>query len=183
MLLLSIASYGFESNNNWAKPINDNNLKNFHQVAPLIYRSAQPYHQGFKALEQYSIKSVLDLRLFHKDMPLVPNTLKIYQVPLFASVLNHTNMIKATNILANTKQPILVHCLHGSDRTGAVIALYRMVCQDWSKQSAIQEMTQGDFGYHSIFGNIPHYLNSANIANLRKVIKGSNCPASPKSIY
>ena len=66
--------------------------------------------------------------------------------------------------------PLLVHCLHGSDRTGVVIAMYRIINQGWSKQQAIDELENGGFGFHSIFFNIPAYVNDADISQLKAAI-------------
>lgn len=46
---------------------------------------------------------------------------------------------------------MVVHCWHGSDRTGAVIAAYRIVQQGWSQHDAIDEMINGGYGFHPIF--------------------------------
>jgi hypothetical protein len=39
-----------------------------------------------------------------------------------------------------TLYPIFVHCLHGSDRTGCIIALWRVTHDGWSVADAIEEM-------------------------------------------
>jgi protein tyrosine/serine phosphatase len=64
--------------------------------------------------------------------------------------------------------PFLVHCQHGADRTGTMIAIYRMAVQGWRKEEAIQEMTTGDFGYHTVWGNLIRYLNALDVEALRK---------------
>ena len=46
--------------------------------------------------------------------------------------------------------PVLVHCLHGSDRTGTIVAMYRIVEQGWTREAAIAEMTGGGYGYHAV---------------------------------
>lgn len=48
---------------------------------------------------------------------------------------------KALAVLQDPKQqPVFIHCSHGKDRTGLVIALLRIKSEGWSKQAAIQEM-------------------------------------------
>ncbi len=38
------------------------------------------------------------------------------------------------------EKPVLIHCLGGSDRTGIMVALYRVQFQGWSKDRAKREM-------------------------------------------
>ena len=87
-----------------------------------------------------------------------------------------TEMLDALQTIATADSPVLVHCWHGADRTGTVIALYRMVCQSWSREQALDELQHGDYGYHAIFDNIPAYLQQVDIAKLRRQVSGVNCP-------
>jgi tyrosine-protein phosphatase SIW14 len=36
-----------------------------------------------------------------------------------------------------------------------MIAVYRIAVQGWSKAEAIREMTEGDFGFHRTWSNLP----------------------------
>ncbi len=159
----------------WARPIVDKHLENFYQVSPWLYRAAQPYKPGFQALPVHGIGEVLDLRLYHRDVPAVDAPLNLHQAPLFASLLNQQQVIKALNVIANARKPILVHCLHGSDRTGLVVAMYRVVCQNWSKQQALDELQHGNFGFHSVFSNIPAFIENADIQQWRQWVQGPAC--------
>jgi hypothetical protein len=47
--------------------------------------------------------------------------------------------------------PIYIHCELGRDRSGLIVALYRVRCQHWSLQAAYCEMER--FGFH-------HYLRA-----------------------
>jgi protein-tyrosine phosphatase len=70
--------------------------------------------------------------------------------------------------LENSKKPALVHCLHGSDRTGAVVAAYRMTYENWSKEDAIAEFKEERFGYHEKwFPTILEVLQSIDIDSLK----------------
>ena len=66
--------------------------------------------------------------------------------------------------------PVLVHCHHGADRTGLIIALYRLLSQGWSREAAIDELIHGGYGFHPIWANIPRYLQSADLSDLRSRI-------------
>lgn len=45
---------------------------------------------------------------------------------------------------------VLVHCYHGADRTGLIVASYRVIYQNWDLNEAKREMQQGPYGYHSV---------------------------------
>ncbi|MBU0654296.1 MAG: tyrosine-protein phosphatase [Gammaproteobacteria bacterium] len=162
----------------WAKPVAAHHLQNFWQVSPLLYRSAQPYVDGFRELPKLGIGEVLDLRLYHLDVPAEDIPLTLHRAPLFASSINEEKVISALQVIANAKRPVLVHCLHGSDRTGLVVAMYRVVCQGWSKQQAIAEMVGGGYGYHSVFENIPDFIEKVDVEAARQEVHGAACPAA-----
>ena len=64
-----------------------------------------------------------------------------------------------------------MHCWHGSDRTGTVIAMYRMVVQGWSREDALDELVNGGYGYHTIYRNIPAYIRNVDIDSIRQQLK------------
>ena len=85
-----------------------------------------------------------------------------------ATLLGLDDLIEAMRIIRDKKGPLLFHCWHGSDRTGAVAAMYRMVFQGIPKQQALDEMVEGIFGFHMIFDNLIDTIQEANITQIRK---------------
>ena len=57
----------------------------------------------------------------------------------------------------------LVHCYHGADRTGLIVASYRVIYQNWDLNEAKREMQQGPYGYHSVWKNIDNFFNDKKI--------------------
>ena len=57
------------------------------------------------------------------------------------------------------KTPVLVHCAAGSQRTGGVIALYRVLVQGWTTDAAEREMAAYDWR-PSDDRALPLYLNA-----------------------
>ena len=84
--------------------------------------------------------------------------------------ISEDQLINALRIIKNRKGPIVFHCHHGSDRTGAVCAMYRIVFQGVSKQKAIQEMTEGGFGFHRIYKNIIRTIEKADIERIKREV-------------
>ena len=66
------------------------------------------------------------------------------------------------------RQPVFVHCMHGSDRTVTMIAAYSIVVQGWSKEAAIAEMCEGGFGYHSMWTGLPKLLRELDVDLIRR---------------
>jgi protein tyrosine/serine phosphatase len=54
--------------------------------------------------------------------------------------------------------PIYVHCLHGVDRTGTMIAVYRMEEQGWAPSDALAEMEH--FGAHTILHDLRRFIGA-----------------------
>ena len=60
------------------------------------------------------------------------------------------------------------HCWHGSDRTGLVSAMYRIVFGGWSKKEAIDELINGGYGYHSMYKNISEFIEKVDIVAIKQ---------------
>ena len=107
--------------------------ENFHRVDDKVWRSAQPEKQNFPELKQLGIKEILNLREWHDDSSKAGNTaICLHKVAMDAGDFREKDLLQAVKILRDSQGPILVHCWHGSDRTGMVIALYRMVVNGWT---------------------------------------------------
>jgi len=159
----------------WAQRVDPDRgvLPNFFRVTDRIYRSAQPSAEGFCALQDMGVMSVLSLRQTMDDGPLAQETdLALFRVPMksrYVAEKNGARVVQAMRDLNAGLQrgPVLVHCRHGADRTGLICALWRILQEDWSRQSAIDEVIEGGYGFHPIWFNIPRYLREVNLTDLR----------------
>lgn len=158
-----------------AEPIflgNKCRLKNFYRIGNGVYRSDQPSAACFRELEKFGIREVLNLRCYHSDIKEAKGTsILLHHLRTRATLLSLDELINALRIIRDRRGPILFHCWHGSDRTGAVAAMYRMVFQRIPKQIAIDEMVEGIFGFHMVFDNIIDTIEEANISKIRKELK------------
>ena len=154
----------------WAKPVRGTTVKNLNRVTPQLYRSAQPDAAGMRELEKLGVKTVIDLRDLNDDAKEARGTkLRLLRVKMDTWHIEDEDIVKVLALLRRKESgPFLVHCHHGSDRTGVVCAMYRIVEQHWDRQDAIRELTDGGYGFHSMWSNIPSYLRKVNIENIRR---------------
>jgi protein tyrosine phosphatase (PTP) superfamily phosphohydrolase (DUF442 family) len=123
-------------------------VPNFHQVDDHLYRGAQPSKEGFENLARLGIKTVLDLRepgdravgeeqtVTADGMHYIHIALNGYHAPSDAEVT------KILGILSNDSGLVFIHCRRGADRTGTVIACYRIARENWPNGKALAEAKQ-----------------------------------------
>jgi len=156
---------------NWAIKIKNSGLSNLYELNDSIYRCEQPDSLGFTIIDSIGIKSVLNLRANHTDNYLTHKLpLNLYNVEMLAMSFGDNEIIQALRILKNSPKPIVVHCYYGSDRAGVVIAMYRIVFQNWTKENALNELRNGGYGFHEIYFNIPRYIREADIERIKREI-------------
>ncbi|MDL2268990.1 tyrosine-protein phosphatase [Desulfosarcina sp. OttesenSCG-928-A07] len=168
---MSSSAHLEERNSNWAVPLQVEGLPNLFRVSPDLYRSAQPDETGMQNAKAMGIATVVSLRASTHDPELSAGTgLKLEQVPMTTWNISDEELIAALTLIHTSPKPVLVHCLHGADRTGLVMAFYRMVFQGWTKEHAKDEMLNGGFGFHRVWTNIPEKIDAADIAAIREQV-------------
>ena len=123
-----------------------------------------------KNLADLGIKTVINLRSFHSDRNEIGD-LELGYEHLYMKVWHPEDheLVRFLRTVADEEQtPAFVHCQHGADRTGTLCAVYRIIVQGWSKQEALKEMTEGGFGFHEVFQNLPAYIESLNVESTRE---------------
>ena len=172
-MALPTGLWGKTTRHDWARPVDLAGVPNLHCVTPLIYRSAQPSREGLRNLAKIGVKTVINLRRTMDDSQLDAGTgLKLIHIKITTRHVTDDNgakIVLALQVLrdAQSNGPVLLHCTHGADRTGMIIALWRMLEQGWSRAEALDELQQGGFGFHSVWINIPHYLKNVDLSDLK----------------
>jgi tyrosine-protein phosphatase SIW14 len=126
---------------------NPSGIPNFHQVSDRIYRGAQPANpRAFSELAKLGIKTVIDLREPSErsvsEKKLVEDAGMHYvAIPMAAFGAPADSLVAKVLALFEDAAtgPVFVHCRRGSDRTGTVIAVYRMVHDHWENAKALAE--------------------------------------------
>ena len=155
---------------NWAQKIELNPLYNLYKVDENLYRSEQPTKEGMLALETIGIKSIVNVRNILNDRSEGKSTkLTLYKKRINTWTIKYSEVVDALKMIQNAPKPTLIHCKHGSDRTGCVVAAYRMAFMNWTKEEAIKEFQSGGFGYHAdAFPNVLRLLQNIDVEKLKK---------------
>ncbi|GHV42496.1 hypothetical protein FACS1894187_24770 [Synergistales bacterium] len=114
---------------------------------------------------------MVNLRAFHGDGQRLRGTsLKEIRIRMNAWRPEEDDVVLAMITLLNPDGgPYLVHCMDGADRTGMIIAVYRMVAQGWSRGEAVDEMMNGGYGFHLVWADIFRYLEKLDVAKIRRL--------------
>ncbi len=138
----------------------------------MLYRSAQPTAEGWDSLEKLGIRTVLSLRAFHPDSIPKRSGLSAKRISFKSWHPEEEDVVEFLRIVRDpANQPLLVHCQHGADRTGMMIAIERMVIEGWSREDAIREMVDGGYGFHAIWQNLIDYVEHVDVERLRRLAK------------
>jgi len=156
--------------NQAATALNLPGLPNAFKVTDNLYRGAQPTAEGFKELKKLGVKTVLCLRAFHTDSELIAGTgLKYEEIPIKTWHAEMEDVVRFLQVATDTNNlPLFVHCQHGADRTGTMVAVYRMAVCGWKKDDAVDEMVTGGFGFHKAWENLITFLKNMDIEALKK---------------
>jgi protein tyrosine/serine phosphatase len=121
-------------------------LPNFHRVDASLYRGGQPAEGGIERLKALGIRTIVNLR-YERALNVAEEAearaagLLYYNVPMYGLTRPPDEKVKRALALINDpkNQPVFVHCAAGSDRTGAIVACYRIERSQWTAESAIRE--------------------------------------------
>jgi len=147
----------------WAGSQNDN-LPNFQKVDDHVYRGAQPTDSGFQELAQLGLKTVIDLRDIGEhsqadEQKVVTDLgMRYVSIPMHGMSTPKDDQVAAVEALLNdaSSGPVFVHCKRGADRTGMVIAVYRISHDRWDNKKALTEAKSNGMSF--LERAIQHYV-------------------------
>ena len=167
----------------WASSQNEN-LPNFQKVDDQVYRGAQPTNSGFKDLAQLGIKTVVDLRDIGEhsqagEQKVVTDLgMRYVSIPMHGMSTPNNEQVAAVQALFNdtSSGPVFVHCKRGADRTGMVVAVYRISHDQWDNKKALSEAKSNGM---SVFERaIQHYVMDYKPAAVTLATAGNTDAAS-----
>ncbi|HOW42894.1 MAG TPA: tyrosine-protein phosphatase [Candidatus Omnitrophota bacterium] len=128
----------------------------FTRVDSRIYRGGRLKAKGWEQLSAAGIKSIISLqgaspKVSREERLALERGMRFYHLPM--TVFKQPTQEQAVRfleiVLDKANQPVFVHCDSGRDRTGAMIAFYRVVVDGWTIKRAYHEARQfGFFPYH-----------------------------------
>jgi tyrosine-protein phosphatase SIW14 len=138
--------------------------------SPELYRGAQPDAAGIRKLKELGVKTIVNLRLAHSDADEIGGLdIASEHIRMDALKPEMDELVRFLRIATDpNRTPVFVHCQRGTDRTGLAAAVYRIVVCGWTKTQALDEMLNGPFGYDGLFPNVPVFLDSLDVAELRR---------------
>ncbi len=129
-------------------------LPNFHRVDEQLYRGGQPKTGGLKKLAELGIKTIINLRgesdetraegIEAKSMGMA-----YFSIPMSAAGRPTDEQVMRVLAIIEEKEkgPVFIHCRRGSDRTGAIVAVYRIKRDGWTAERAIDEANNHGLGF------------------------------------
>jgi tyrosine-protein phosphatase SIW14 len=129
-------------------------LPNFHMVNERLYRGGQPKKDGIKKLASLGIKTIINLRGESDETKAEESEakslgLRFFNVPMSSAGRPTEDQVKRVfAIIENSENaPVFVHCRRGSDRTGVIIALFRIKHNGWNGDQALAEAKRYGMGF------------------------------------
>jgi tyrosine-protein phosphatase SIW14 len=122
-------------------------IGNFQKVNDHVYRGAQPTEHGFLNLAKLGVRTVIDLqesgdaRALGEAKSVKAAGMQYISVPMRGmETPSNASVTKVLSLLEDTATgPVFVHCHRGADRTGGVIACYRIEHDHWTNDHALAE--------------------------------------------
>jgi protein tyrosine/serine phosphatase len=121
-------------------------VRNFGEINSHLYRGAAPSPAALEELRALGVKVIVDLRLpgegpEAESLKVRSLGMKYVNVPLAAWSPPTRAQIEQVLLLlySSDSEPVFIHCRRGKDRTGTVLACYRIQHDNWDNRRALEE--------------------------------------------
>jgi protein tyrosine phosphatase (PTP) superfamily phosphohydrolase (DUF442 family) len=162
-------------------------IPNWANVTDNLFRGGQPASAGYKALQEMGVGIVVDFRdepgeIAGERRDVEALGMKYVSIPWSGS--NKPSTFQVVQFLdlvrANPQARIFAHCKRGADRTGVMIAAYRIVVQHKEVTDAVAEMHQYHYD-HFWLPQLERYVESLPQLLSSDPLFGAYASNSPKA--
>lgn len=129
-------------------------VPNAGKISETLFRGAQPAVTGLEQLKQLGVTTVVNLRGWEGAVSSERKKaevlgLRFINIPVSGWAPPSDEQVAQFLSLFHNKpgEKIFIHCKYGEDRTGVMIAAYRIAESHWSAKQAMEEMYF--FGFHN----------------------------------
>ena len=120
-------------------------ILNFGKINDNLYRGAQPDAAGMANLKKLGVKTIINLRQPGKSWQAEVEQARAHGLVFTNIPLSGLGRPKEEDVrrildaIEGLPSPVFIHCEHGCDRTGTIIACYRIRNDKWSNDAALAE--------------------------------------------
>jgi protein tyrosine/serine phosphatase len=118
---------------------------NFGKINENLFRGAQPDEPGIVSLKKLGIRTIISLRKTNdlwkaEESVAKTNGITFVNVPMSGLGRPTVETVhQILQIIDSSSSPVFIHCEHGCDRTGTLIACYRIMHDQWTSDAALKE--------------------------------------------
>jgi protein tyrosine phosphatase (PTP) superfamily phosphohydrolase (DUF442 family) len=144
------------------RKLEEKGVPNFGEVTPTLYRGGLLKTDGLKTLAKLGIKVVVDTHAndVSEEKTVKSLGMEYVAIPWHCPWPKDEVFAKFLKVLRENKgKKVFVHCRLGDDRTGMMIAAYRMADEGWTADEAMNEMEAFGFtrAHHYICPGLASY--------------------------
>ncbi len=142
-------------------------IGNFGKVNERLYRGAQPDATGIQNLKRLGIKSIISLRTGGDSWKVEASQAEAHgiihtNIPLSGVKRPKDKEVRhVLELIETLPGPVFVHCQHGCDRTGTIIACYRIQHDRWSNEEALREAQR--YGLSKLERGMKKYIKNFQV--------------------
>lgn len=142
-------------------------IPNFCQVTPnILWRGAKPDEAGVAWLVEHGVRTIVNLEMLYDDEEAFEHArlgnkgnyeIKYYRVrdweplPIISTALSDEHVANFLAIMEQAPKPVYVHCRSGENRTGLMVAAYRVIVEGEGKDNAIDAAIAEMEGYQGFW--------------------------------
>jgi hypothetical protein len=170
-------------------------IRNFCVEGPGLWRGERPSRGDATWLLQHGVATVVNLEVFLSDRfafdrataPAAAHQVQYFHIPDFEPVhlinwsLLDTHVARFIAIVQEAPKPIYVHCLDGLDRTGVLIASYRVLVAGVDEETAIAEMARYGTPWVKVDARYIHSLQGARRAAILSKVAALEAQLKPSA--